>query len=274
MLKTQHFIITRFNLKVSAFTKDKNQKSVQDAEWLSHRFDLFEKYCLPSLAAQCNQDFTWLVFFDHETPPVYRERIIRAQQLCPQLQACFLHGGDIERIKQVVNEQVSADTDILVTTRIDNDDAFRDDALQVVRNQLEGLDEDLCINMRFGYSYDVSTDQAEVFSQKYNPFSSLIEYRKPQGFITILGSDHGKIHHLAKVKQIKSGPYWMMVVHDRNVANRMPGEYKNYSLWKWRRLKRYVKKCFIPRIRKLFWSTAFKKKYSLQELQSRFHSRL
>lgn len=272
MPKVQHFIITRFNLKVSeSFTTDKNQMSTQNSEWLKHRFDLFEKYCLPSMAAQSNKDFKWFLLFDVDTPDEFRVRIESAKQACPQIVDCYL--PDTNMLPEI-NKHIDDDTNVLITTRIDNDDTFRDDALDVVRNQLKGLSADLCVNMRFGYSYDVENDQAEVFSQKYNPFSSLIEFRKETPFKTIWGAAHGKIHQLAKVKQIKTGPHWLMVVHDRNVANRMPDEYRHYSLWKWRRLKRYVKKYLVPQIRKLFWSAAFKKKYSLEELNGRFHTRL
>lgn len=270
MKKIQHFVLTRFNLKIStAFATDKNLMSTQSDEWLSHRFDLFERYCLPSFAAQTNKDFTWFLFFDESTPEIYRQRIHRAQEICPQIKACFIKGIDIV---PVMAEYVDDDTDILITTRIDNDDAFRDDALAVIRHEAVQARDDLCINFRFGYSYDGR--HAEVFSQKYNPFSSLVEHRKAGGFVTIFGAGHGKIYRLAKVKQIKTGPYWLMVVHDRNVANRMPGEYKYYSLWKWRRLKRYLRKYLFPRIRKVFWPAAFKGKFSIEELNDRFHLKI
>ena len=266
----QHFVITRFNLKIAeSFTTDKNQISTQSDDWLRHRFDLFEKYCLPSLAAQKNKDFTWFLFFDIDTPDEYRKRVDAAKEICPQIEACYIQSSSI---KATLDQFIKKETSVLITTRIDNDDAFKDDALAIIRAQLDNTKSDLCVNLRFGYSYD--GELAEVFSQKYNPFSSLIEFRKPGGFITIFGAGHGKIHHLAKVKQITTGPHWLMVVHDRNVANRMPGEYKNYSLWKWRRLKRYVKKYFIPRIRKLFWSADFKKKYTIEELNNNFHTKL
>jgi len=272
MQKVQHFVITRFNLKVSeSFTTDKNQMTTQTDDWLSHRFDLFEKYCLPSVAAQTNQDFSWFLLFDEGTPDEFRLRVEQAKKTCPQIIDCYLKGSNM---MPVIEKYILPHTDVLISTRMDNDDAFRDDAMQIVRDQLKGTTRDLCVNLRFGYSYDVNQDQAEVFSQKYNPFSSLIEFRKETPFKTIWGAAHGKIHQLAKVKQIKTGPHWLMVVHDRNVANRMPGEYKYYSLWKWRRLKRYVKKYLVPRIRKLFWSAEFKKKYTLEELNGRFHTKL
>ena len=270
MQKVQHFVITRFNLKIaSGFSVDKSGVSTQSDDWLSHRFDLFERYCLPSLAAQTNKDFIWFVFFDESTSETYRQRMEKAQQQCPQLRACYIPDTDIH---SVMNRAIDEQTDVLITTRIDNDDAFREDALAVIRQQLDNVSQDTVINLRFGYSYDGHL--AEVFSQKYNPFSSLIEFRKPDGFMTIFGEHgHGKIHKIARVKQIKTGPHWLMVVHDRNVANKMPGEYKYEKLWKPHRLKRFIKKYLLHRIRSLFRPAAFRKKYTIEELAKQFHVR-
>lgn len=270
MNKVQHFVITRFNLKLSdAFNADKRGVSTQSDEWLSHRFSLFEQYCLPSLASQTNKDFTWFLLFDESTPDKYRERVEQAKTVCPQIVAYY-----IEEAADVLSDvfaQIDTDTDVLITTRIDNDDAFRDDALQVIRDQLKTAHSDLCVSFRFGYLYDGSF--AEVISHKYNPFSSLIEFRKTNGFVTIFGATHGRIHKLAKFKQIKTSPYWLMVVHDRNVANKMPVEYRNYNLWKPRRLKKYIKKYVLKRLRRLFWASEFKRKYTLAQLKDRFHMR-
>jgi len=267
MQNIQHFVITRFNLKISGgFTTDKSGVATRSDDWLNHRFDLFEQYCLPSLGGQTNKDFTWLLFFDEETPNEYKSRIESALKICPQIQVCYIKGINI---LPVLNSYITDDTDVLITTRIDNDDAFREDALEVIRGQVNKTSKKLCINLRFGYSYD--GDQAEVFSQKYNPFSSLIEYKSDSDFVTIFGVGHGKIHHLAKVKQIKTGPHWLMVVHDRNVANRMPDEYRSYGVWKFKRFKRYVKKYLVHKVRRLFWSSDFKKKYKLYEINDKFH---
>lgn len=267
MKNIQHFVITKFNLKIpGGFSTDKSGVETRSDDWLSHRFDLFEKYCLPSLAAQKNKDFLWLLFFDESTNAECRRRIEKAKEMCPQIRAFFIDGFDM---MPSISGLIGHDCEILITTRIDNDDAFRDDALEVIRGYSQGLQHDLCVNLRFGFSYDGT--YAEVFSQKYNPFSSLIEFRKPEGFKTIIGLNHGKIHQLAKVKQVKTGPHWLMVVHDRNVANRMPDDYRHYSLWKWRRLRRYVKKYLLHKLRRMFWPADFKKKYKIEELVPHFH---
>ena len=58
----KHFLITRFNLKKKGWETTKNNEKIQTEEWLRHRFELFEAYCLPSVINQSNQDFIWYVF--------------------------------------------------------------------------------------------------------------------------------------------------------------------------------------------------------------------
>jgi hypothetical protein len=70
----KHFLLTRFNVKTKWKTT-KNGEETLTEKWLSHRFDLFEKFCYPSVRNQKNQGFRWLVFFDINTPTPYKERI-------------------------------------------------------------------------------------------------------------------------------------------------------------------------------------------------------
>ena len=61
-----HFLITRFNLNL--YERDKHAAPTRTARWLEHRFEVFERYCLPSVAAQTATDFRWLCLFDAATP--------------------------------------------------------------------------------------------------------------------------------------------------------------------------------------------------------------
>ena len=56
-----------------------------DAGWLEKRFDLFERYRLPSVAAQAAGSFHWIVYFDSATPPRLRDRI---EEVPPDLPLC------------------------------------------------------------------------------------------------------------------------------------------------------------------------------------------
>ena len=74
-----HYLITRFNLKKTNWNPrwKINQQLALSDEWLKYRFELFEKYCFPSVYNQSNQNFTWCVFFDIKTPDYYKERVAR-----------------------------------------------------------------------------------------------------------------------------------------------------------------------------------------------------
>jgi hypothetical protein len=84
----QHFILTRFNIKL--WSKDKNGQSTQTEEWLKQRFDLFETYCLPSIQKQTQKNFKWIVLFDADTPAFYKEKIAKYQKECKHLEPRFV----------------------------------------------------------------------------------------------------------------------------------------------------------------------------------------
>ena len=74
-----HVIMTRFNVE----RPRRHDPMRLDPDWLAGRFDLFEKYCLPSVAAQTARDFHWLVYFDAGTPEPIRRRIAACREVFP-----------------------------------------------------------------------------------------------------------------------------------------------------------------------------------------------
>ncbi|WP_443688946.1 glycosyltransferase, partial [Paraprevotella xylaniphila] len=72
-IPVRHYLLTRFNLPL--WNKDKRGLVTRDEVWLEDRCRLFEQYTLPSVLQQSCKDFTWVVLFDGDTPPVYRERV-------------------------------------------------------------------------------------------------------------------------------------------------------------------------------------------------------
>ena len=91
MKSFEHLIITRFNLNL--YARDKHAAPTRTERWLEHRFEIFERYCLPSVAAQTNPNFRWLCLFDAATPAAYRRRIGGSQSVCPQFRAVFYSAG-------------------------------------------------------------------------------------------------------------------------------------------------------------------------------------
>src|SRR5437868_2579387 len=66
-----HLLLTQFNV---AQIPSEAKKST-DLDWLKHRFDLFERYCYPTVRAQVNATFRWLVFLNVRTPDVFKDRV-------------------------------------------------------------------------------------------------------------------------------------------------------------------------------------------------------
>ena len=61
-MKIKHIVITRFNLKI--WQKDKSNKTTLGEDWMEERFNLFERFCFPSLMHQSDKNFRWLCLFD------------------------------------------------------------------------------------------------------------------------------------------------------------------------------------------------------------------
>lgn len=93
-----HFIITRFNLNL--YAQDKHDLPTRTERWLEHRFEVFERYCLPSVAAQTSKNFTWLCLFDAATPEAYRRRIGAYRAVCPQFEPVFYDARQTERMAE------------------------------------------------------------------------------------------------------------------------------------------------------------------------------
>src|SRR5437899_7174315 len=66
-----HLLLTHFNVAEEASAA----KTSTDPRWLSHRFDLFDRYCYPTIRAQVDADFRWLVFVNVRTPDAFKDRV-------------------------------------------------------------------------------------------------------------------------------------------------------------------------------------------------------
>src|SRR6056297_2423472 len=118
-LMLTHVIMTRFNLA----TPGREAAMRNDPGWLADRFELFEDYCLPSVAAQTERGFYWILYFDENTPPEYKERITALRDVFP-FHAYYTGLFPSEGWPRSVSETVSVETPFLLTSRLDNDDAL------------------------------------------------------------------------------------------------------------------------------------------------------
>lgn len=211
MTDFSHFIITRFNLNMWA-------NASLDSAWYTHRFELFEQFCLPSILAQTQKNFTWLLLFDSTTPPQYHPRIETYKQY-PMIQTLFIKGFDLPTILNTIRSQLHNHNSHLITTTLDNDDALANTFVERLQMQFNEQSFEL-INFTNGLRYNLPHEklyECELFS---NPFISLIERIEPNSqFRSIAGClPHSTIpNRFPSIKNIETTPLWLQVIHERNM---------------------------------------------------------
>ncbi|WAT17036.1 glycosyltransferase [Aurantiacibacter sp. MUD11] len=215
MSQTVHILLTRFNVATQG-----REAPIRNAPgWLQRRFDLFERYCLPSLEAQTTKNFSWLIYFDSKTPDQFRERIERDRQIFdfePRFVSLFSVADVVNDLRQLL----AKDVDLLLTTRLDNDDAVSRDFIERIHRAGAEAADGTVLNftnglaMRSGAIYS-ARDQS-------NPFTTLVE-REPTAPKTIWSAQHHQLSCKWNIVQVDAPPTWLQVIHGENVTNRVKG---------------------------------------------------
>lgn len=213
----KHLILTRFNVP----SPGKEQSIRAQPGWLEGRFDLFRKYCLPGVADQSERDFEWIVFFDEQTPDPFKATIRQLQSVFP-FRAEFTR---LYRMPDIVPQILGryADSEWLLTTRLDSDDVLAADHVARLREAVRAGSKEV-INFSEGAIVSVAGEQPRLYRirDRKNPFASLMEPMGPNAR-SIWAEMHVNIGRLAPVREIGGDPAWLQVVHGGNVSNRVKG---------------------------------------------------
>lgn len=206
----QHFLLTRFNVRLTFDLPPEPQQPVHpgiDAAWLTHRFDLFERFCLPSVLGQTSDRFQWLLFLDAETPDPFRRRMdaLAAEHA---IHPVYIDQFSYDLVKAVVLEQVQPGVTHLITTRMDNDDAISRSFVETVHAHFLGQ-EMTFLNFLYGYSWHKG--KIYFHRQRSNPFISLIE--KVESARTVFCGDHRELDAIGDIIQIISPAGWRQVIN-------------------------------------------------------------
>ena len=216
----QHFILTRFNLKLRYNRGDKPME--QTKEWLDQRFLLFEKYCFPSIQNQVNQNFTWLCMFDVDTPVVFKKKIETYSQYYPNFVPLFLSEEEAAQDRKILIEEIkkrSEEATHILTTRIDNDDSLHADMVDSLQKHLRFDNKKVVYSFVSGYQYFERMNFLFRMYYPNNHFLSMIE-PNDENLISIMAYRHSRARKNEEHLDIKTDkPYWVEVVHGGNVNN-------------------------------------------------------
>lgn len=218
----RHFILTRFNINITAA----NFSLRLEDTWLSLRFDLFQRFCFPSVRGQSCQDFTWLVLFDEQTPKLY-QRVIAAYAAYANFLPLFCGPHDTVLPQAVAKmRELAPEAEWLLTTRLDNDDALAKDFVRCLHEVARSADAvrpepggPVYINFPMGLQYH--ENRVYDFADLTNAFVSLLE--PAESAQTVFWVDHPAIYDKAPVIQAKAKPMWLQNVHGTNVYNYLRG---------------------------------------------------
>ena len=223
-----HFIITRFNLNL--YAQDKHDLPTRTDRWLEHRFEVFERYCLPSVAAQTSGNFTWLCLFDAATPESCRRRIEGYKARCPQFEAVYYTAAQAanltENLRTTIAAYVSCDRKgrkwgrawRLVWCGWDSD-AFSSDVVELLQRELRPAPGKRIYSLLYGYQY--FTDRRFALKMRYtnNHFLTLVEPFDAHTE-TIISYRHTKaIRQLPTIYLSTARGKWLEIVHEDNVSN-------------------------------------------------------
>jgi hypothetical protein len=214
----KHFIITPFYVR-RHFTAKTGKIEVRHAslEWLDDRLRLFEAYCLPSVAAQSDQNFTWYLYFDDSTPRKYLERVAAAIARRDNIfiKRCALWEGST-----LVNDLVAGldeHTRWVITTRLDNDDGLQRDFVSMLHAAVEEKTEFL--NFPRGIIW--YSGKCYAYRHPSNAFLSMVEPADSPRTVWLV--PHEKAARIAPVRQLSQTPAFLQVIHGNNVSNKPRG---------------------------------------------------
>lgn len=169
-------------------------------EWMDHRWELFERFTVPAVISQTNQNFTWIVMFDRDTDHIkdgpYLPLLVGDDWL-----------GDLQRYIQKPGW--------LVTTRLDNDDSIAPKFIETIQKHVT-LKQFHFINLTNGYTYNKMALRPK--HQTANPFITLVE--RGEDAKSVLFTPHGRaMQEHGHIVQISKGRLWTQIIHERNYIN-------------------------------------------------------
>jgi len=211
MTEFRHYVLTRFNV---GLYNGAAKLRVSPPEWMEHRLRLFAGITVPSLMGQSCRDFTWLVLMDRQTPEHYLRKLEGLG--CPGLRLIYPVPGQDPWLQGFTPGRYD-----LITTRIDNDDAFHRDTIGTIqetwRAEHSRHAKPWVIAFPFGLIMDLASRQAWVMEYRRNNCPTLVE--DAQNARTIWQWDHSQIPPEVDRCCITDKPYWLQVVHAQNVRN-------------------------------------------------------
>lgn len=224
-----HVLMTRFNMA----TPGREAAIRNQPDWLATRFQLFEEFCLPSVAAQSSRDFTWIIYFDKDTPQAFKDRIAALQREV-RFEAYYTGLFPASGWPHSLVEVLGPLPPVVLTSRLDNDDALAVDYMARTRAAAEMHAAALAagpvppagprVGIVLTNGFIRSPSGAYAIAHDCNAFTSWLERTEnPDTLMTAMGIAHMEAASSGPLVQVPGPGGWLQVVHGGNVSNKVRG---------------------------------------------------
>ena len=223
MAKFTHYLVTRFNVPIEQWDRDKQGQRTLDEAWMAHRLDLFSRFCVPTISGQAEKNFKWIIYCDKHTDSLALDHIHKAIQEVQNTSVRFAVD-----FNQLLNDLklliLNADTSFVITSRVDNDDGLGKNFISDVQKNFVEKDNTI-INLNGGILYDEEKRiLTEIRDKRYNHYGSLIEEIKPaDNLVSVLGYPHDKPPSHYHIINVDCWFSWLKIIHSRNLSSRTHG---------------------------------------------------
>ncbi|MEP6646766.1 MAG: glycosyltransferase [Saprospiraceae bacterium] len=224
MVKFTHYLVTRFNVPVEGWNKDKGGQPILDETWMKHRLSLFKTYCMPTIQHQTTKNFQWIIYCDKNTSAAYMKQIEDWIKNIPAKSVRQV--SDLTELMSDLRKLISkTDTPFVITTRLDNDDGLGRNTMQIIQEHFKEKDL-LLLNFLSGIVYDTRIKViTEIKKGQQNHYTSLIEMRKPaEQMITVLGFAHDNPPPAIMIENLSAKSAWLKIIHEKNMKSRLKGK--------------------------------------------------
>ncbi len=210
----QHFLCTKFALPLPKNLGKYNTWLDERPNWLEERFELFEKYTLPSIQAQTEKNFRWLQMCNRNHPQMNNAAIKRLESYAPDADVFWvdMHIEASSNYLEFANAlRLLVNDEWVITTRLDSDDIVSRHFIQRIR---EGAREkEGSLGFKLGYMLEGDV----LYPRQYlkGPFTSWVE--RIEDLKTVWHQEH---LHFRRNKDVGQKKYnWIQVVHGGNLLN-------------------------------------------------------
>lgn len=216
-----HVILTRFNLPSGG-----SEARIRASDsWLANRWDLFEKYCAPSVVAQTSQNMTWIIYFDPASP-AWLKGVVSSYENRGVFTPIYRAEVPYDALLADVMRVTSGNAEVLITTNLDNDDGLAIDFVERIQAAVDHADRRA---MYLTNGLIKGPDGIYLRRDPDNAFCSVAEsWDQPK----MCWADwHLMLRRLMPVVEIGGTPGWLQVVHGENVSNRVRGRLTSAAPW-------------------------------------------